>query len=183
MTGSESQGLSLLTRRHCDHLVRIPLRGVTPSLNASVATALCVYEVARRGWMKDIHGQAPSPPMTRPKTAPVQDLPPTEQAVSNEEAVSTEQAVPTQQVFESEPPVSSDLQTSSEPAVPTEQASNSEQAPNSEQPVTSEQPDQKQQPLAPRDGSDTPLSEAALDLSQPPQGASIRFDQSIQLSS
>lgn len=66
--GSEDQGLSLLTRRHCDQLVRIPLRGITPSLNASVATALCVYEIARRGWMKDIHGQAPSPPISRPRT-------------------------------------------------------------------------------------------------------------------
>ena len=67
VTGSEDQGLSLLTRRHCDQLVRIPLRGITPSLNASVATALCVYEVARRNWMKDIHGQAPSPPIVRPQ--------------------------------------------------------------------------------------------------------------------
>jgi len=69
VTGSEDQGLSLITRRHCDQLVRIPLRGITPSLNASVATALCVYEVARRNWMKDIHGQAPSPPIRRPKLA------------------------------------------------------------------------------------------------------------------
>ena len=72
VTGSEDQGLSLLTRRHCDQLVRIPLRGVTPSLNASVATALCVYEVARRNWMKDIHGQAPSPPIRRPQLAGVE---------------------------------------------------------------------------------------------------------------
>ncbi len=69
VTGSEDQGLSLMTRRHCDQLVRIPLRGITPSLNASVATALCVYEVARRNWMKDIHGQAPSPSIRRPKLA------------------------------------------------------------------------------------------------------------------
>ena len=69
VTGSEDQGLSLMTRRHCDQLVRIPLRGITPSLNASVATALCVYEVARRNWMKDIHGQSPSPPIRRPKLA------------------------------------------------------------------------------------------------------------------
>ena len=34
VTGSEDQGLSLMTRRHCDQLVRIPLRGITPSLNA-----------------------------------------------------------------------------------------------------------------------------------------------------
>jgi len=58
-----------LTRRHCDQLIRIPLRGVTPSLNASVATALCVYEVARRGWMKGLKGQNPSPRITRPQLA------------------------------------------------------------------------------------------------------------------
>ena len=69
VTGSEGQGLSLLTRRHCDQLIRIPLRGVTPSLNASVATAMCLYEVARRGWMKDLKGQAPSPPIVRPRVA------------------------------------------------------------------------------------------------------------------
>ena len=69
VTGSEDQGLSLMTRRHCDQLVRIPLRGITPSLNAPVATALCGYAVARRNWMTDIHGQAPSPPIRRPKLA------------------------------------------------------------------------------------------------------------------
>ena len=67
VTGSEGQGLSMLTRRHCDQLIRIPLRGVTPSLNASVATALCLYEVARRGWMKGLKGQNPSPRIVRPQ--------------------------------------------------------------------------------------------------------------------
>ncbi len=67
VTGSEDQGLSMLTRRHCDHLIRIPLRGITPSLNASVATALCLYEVARRGWMKGLRGQNPSPQIVRPR--------------------------------------------------------------------------------------------------------------------
>ena len=85
VTGSEDQGLSLMTRRHCDQLVRIPLRGITPSLNASVATALCVYEVARRNWMKDIHGQAPSPPIRRPKLAGA------ESPVSSEQTASPKQ--------------------------------------------------------------------------------------------
>ena len=76
VTGSEDQGLSLLTRRHCDQLVRIPLRGITPSLNASVATAMCVYEVARRNWMKDIHGQAPSQPIVRPQVKTQEVSPP-----------------------------------------------------------------------------------------------------------
>jgi len=101
VTGSEDQGLSLMTRRHCDQLVRIPLRGITPSLNASVATALCVYEVARRNWMKDIHGQAPSPPIRRPKLAgaglPVETTEASEAAVPHEPAASPEQpALPEQ---------------------------------------------------------------------------------------
>jgi len=66
VTGSEGSGLSMLTRRHCDQLVRIPLRGATPSLNASVATALLLYEVARRGWMKTITGSSPAPRIVRP---------------------------------------------------------------------------------------------------------------------
>tara|TARA_Y100001968_G_scaffold230670_1_gene213545 strand:- start:789 stop:1949 length:1161 start_codon:yes stop_codon:yes gene_type:complete len=71
VTGSEGKGISLVTRRHCDQLVRIPLRGVTTSLNASVATALLLYEVARRGWMKEISGQAPSPKLVRAKYSSV----------------------------------------------------------------------------------------------------------------
>jgi 23S rRNA (guanosine2251-2'-O)-methyltransferase len=66
VTGSEGEGLSLLTRRHCDQLVRIPLRGTTPSLNASVATALLLYEVARRSWMRGLTGSAPAPRLVRP---------------------------------------------------------------------------------------------------------------------
>ena len=65
VTGSEGQGLSMLTRRHCDQLVRIPLRGVTPSLNASVATALLLYEVARRNWMGALKGTDPAPRLQR----------------------------------------------------------------------------------------------------------------------
>jgi 23S rRNA (guanosine2251-2'-O)-methyltransferase len=67
VTGSEGDGLSMLTRRNCDQLVRIPLRGSTPSLNASVATALLLYEVARRGWMKGLRGSQPAPRIVRPQ--------------------------------------------------------------------------------------------------------------------
>jgi 23S rRNA (guanosine2251-2'-O)-methyltransferase len=67
VTGSESDGLSMLTRRHCDQLVSIPLRGATPSLNASVATALLLYEVARRGWMRGLRGGDPAPRLVRPQ--------------------------------------------------------------------------------------------------------------------
>lgn len=76
VTGSEGEGLSLLTRRNCDQLVRIPLRGATPSLNASVATALLLYEIARRGWMAGLQGNAPAPRLVRPAMAstPLQGL-------------------------------------------------------------------------------------------------------------
>ena len=71
VTGSEGKGISVVTKRHCDELVRIPLRGLTPSLNASAATAVFLYEVARSGWMKGLTGQAPSPRMVRAKCASV----------------------------------------------------------------------------------------------------------------
>lgn len=67
VTGSEGDGLSMLTRKHCDQLVSIPLRGATPSLNASVATAMVLYEVARRGWMRDLKGGQPAPRIQRPR--------------------------------------------------------------------------------------------------------------------
>jgi len=84
ITGSEGQGLSLLTRRSCDQLVRIPLRGATPSLNASVATALVLYEVARRGWMRGLQGSAPPPRLVRPNV-PTQPLEPASQPVAQPE--------------------------------------------------------------------------------------------------
>lgn len=96
VTGSESEGLSMLTRKHCDQLVRIPLRGATPSLNASVATALLLYEVARRGWMRQITGSAPAPRVVRPllSTRPSKAIPgsaePGAEAEVSHEAVANE---------------------------------------------------------------------------------------------
>ena len=46
--GSEGKGLSQLTEKNCDQLVAIPLVGQTPSLNASVAAAIALYEVFRQ---------------------------------------------------------------------------------------------------------------------------------------
>ena len=63
--GSENKGISLVTRRICDEMIRIPLRGITPSLNASVATSILLYEIAKNSWMKRISGQAPSPKLSR----------------------------------------------------------------------------------------------------------------------
>ena len=67
VVGSEDKGISLITRRLCDQLVRIPLKGLTTSLNASVATSIFLYEVARGGWMRSISGQAPSPRLQKPQ--------------------------------------------------------------------------------------------------------------------
>jgi len=66
VVGSEDKGISLITRRLCDQLVRIPLKGVTTSLNASVATSIFLYEVARCRWMRSISGQDPSPRLLKP---------------------------------------------------------------------------------------------------------------------
>jgi 23S rRNA (guanosine2251-2'-O)-methyltransferase len=48
VVGNEGRGIRRLVREHCDHLVRIPLRGKIRSLNASVAGALAMYEVVRQ---------------------------------------------------------------------------------------------------------------------------------------
>ncbi len=53
--GSESDGLSVLTQRCCDVLVSIPLKGQTPSLNASVAAGMTLYEVYRQRWNNTLH--------------------------------------------------------------------------------------------------------------------------------
>ena len=85
VTGSEGDGLAMLTRRNCDQLVRIPLRGATPSLNASVATALLLYEIARRGWMRGLRGTSPAPRLLRPSLpapAPVAEPAPGESAAA-----------------------------------------------------------------------------------------------------
>lgn len=52
VVGAEGTGLSRLAAERCDALVRIPHSDVVESLNASVASALAVFEVARmRGWV------------------------------------------------------------------------------------------------------------------------------------
>jgi len=40
--GSENKGISLITQKHCDYLLKIPLIGKTTSLNASVAAGICI---------------------------------------------------------------------------------------------------------------------------------------------
>ncbi|RUO62877.1 23S rRNA Gm-2251 2'-O-methyltransferase [Pseudidiomarina planktonica] len=46
--GAEGDGMRRLTRETCDQLVSIPLAGSVSSLNVSVATGVCLYEVVRQ---------------------------------------------------------------------------------------------------------------------------------------
>jgi len=46
--GCEGKGLRHNTRKHCDRLVSIPMQGRIESLNLSVATGICLYEVVRQ---------------------------------------------------------------------------------------------------------------------------------------
>ncbi len=46
--GNEGKGLRRLTAELCDYHVRIPMHGSVSSLNVSVATAICIYEIVRQ---------------------------------------------------------------------------------------------------------------------------------------
>ena len=46
--GAEGAGMRQLTRKSCDHLVRIPMQGAVESLNVSVASGICLYEALRQ---------------------------------------------------------------------------------------------------------------------------------------
>ena len=45
--GGEGDGLRRLTAEQCDHLIRLPMLGSVESLNVSVATGICLYEILR----------------------------------------------------------------------------------------------------------------------------------------
>ncbi len=45
--GAEGTGLRRLTVEQCDYLVRLPMYGVVESLNVSVASGVCLYEILR----------------------------------------------------------------------------------------------------------------------------------------
>ena len=48
IVGNEGKGLSRLVRENCDILINIPMKGFVNSLNASVASAIAMYEVLRQ---------------------------------------------------------------------------------------------------------------------------------------
>ena len=48
VVGSEGEGLARLVKEHCDEVVRIPIAAEVESLNASVATAIALYELTQR---------------------------------------------------------------------------------------------------------------------------------------
>ncbi|UUX97584.1 23S rRNA (guanosine(2251)-2'-O)-methyltransferase RlmB [Aquabacterium sp. J223] len=46
--GAEGPGMRQLTRKTCDVLVRLPMKGAVESLNVSVASGICLYEALRQ---------------------------------------------------------------------------------------------------------------------------------------
>jgi 23S rRNA (guanosine2251-2'-O)-methyltransferase len=46
--GAEGEGIRHLTGVTCDFLIQIPMRGVVPCLNVSVATGVCLFEALRQ---------------------------------------------------------------------------------------------------------------------------------------
>ncbi|MCD6664729.1 23S rRNA (guanosine(2251)-2'-O)-methyltransferase RlmB [Hydrogenophaga bisanensis] len=46
--GAEGPGMRQLTRKTCDELVSIPMKGAVESLNVSVASGVCLYEALRQ---------------------------------------------------------------------------------------------------------------------------------------
>ncbi len=46
--GAEGEGMRRLTRECCDQLISIPMAGSVSSLNVSVATGVCLFEIVRQ---------------------------------------------------------------------------------------------------------------------------------------
>ena len=46
--GREEKGLSRSVADRCDHLASLPMAGTVSSLNVSVATGVCLYEMLRQ---------------------------------------------------------------------------------------------------------------------------------------
>lgn len=50
--GAEGKGMRRLTRDHCDYLAKLPMQGSVSSLNVSVATGVCLFEIVRQRQLK-----------------------------------------------------------------------------------------------------------------------------------
>ena len=48
IVGAEDKGISLLIQKKCDFLLKIPLKGKTSSLNASVAAAISLFHLTSK---------------------------------------------------------------------------------------------------------------------------------------
>ena len=46
--GAEGKGMRRLTRENCDDIVKLPMAGSVSSLNVSVATGICLFEIVRQ---------------------------------------------------------------------------------------------------------------------------------------
>lgn len=46
--GAEGKGMRRLTRENCDNIVKLPMAGSVSSLNVSVATGICLFEIVRQ---------------------------------------------------------------------------------------------------------------------------------------
>ncbi len=46
--GAEGDGMRRLTKENCDELIKIPMAGSVSSLNVSVATGVCLFEIVRQ---------------------------------------------------------------------------------------------------------------------------------------
>src|SRR5690349_6515054 len=62
VVGSEGRGLSRLVGSTCDLRLSIPMQSAVESLNASVAAAVTLAEIARR---RSLSGETPTPPLRR----------------------------------------------------------------------------------------------------------------------
>ncbi len=46
--GAEGKGMRRLTKERCDQLIKLPMAGSVSSLNVSVATGICLFEIVRQ---------------------------------------------------------------------------------------------------------------------------------------
>ena len=51
--GQESKGISKNTLEHCDTIISLPMMGVVESLNVSVATGICLFEIVRQRALRE----------------------------------------------------------------------------------------------------------------------------------